>query len=50
MMETFANYAPTVATVFFFLVFCYIVYSVFKRGTNKKFDNYSQIPFKDKKD
>lgn len=43
----FVDYAPTVATVFFFLVFCYIVYAVFKKGTTKKFDKYSKIPLED---
>jgi len=46
-MDTIALYAPTVATVFFFLVFCYIIYSVFKKGAKKKFDKYSKIPLKD---
>lgn len=43
-MESFIAYAPTIATVFFFLTFCYIIYSVFKKGTKKKFDKYSKIP------
>lgn len=45
----FAHYAPTIATIFFFLTFCYIIYAVFKKGTTKKFDKYSQIPLKDDK-
>lgn len=46
-MDTFIQWAPTIATVFFFLTFCYIIYSVFKKGAKKKFDQYSQIPLKD---
>lgn len=48
MIETLIHYAPTIATIFFFLVFCYIIYSVFKKGAKKKFDQFSQIPLKDK--
>jgi cbb3-type cytochrome oxidase subunit 3 len=48
MTEAFIHYAPTIATVFFFLIFCYVIYTVFKKGTKKKFDKYSQIPLKDK--
>ncbi len=39
--------SPTIATIFFFTTFCYIIYSVFKKGTKKKFDKYSKIPLKD---
>ncbi len=46
-MEWFVTYAPTIATIFFFLTFCYIIYSVFKKGTNKKFEKYSKIPLKE---
>lgn len=47
MMEFLLNNAATIATVFFFLAFCYIIFSVFKKGTKKKFDKYSKIPLKD---
>ena len=47
MIQTFLDNAPVIATVFFFLTFCYIIYAVFKKGTKKKFDKYSQIPFED---
>jgi cbb3-type cytochrome oxidase subunit 3 len=47
MIEAIIANAATIATVFFFLVFCYVIYSVFKKGTNKKFDKYSKIPLKD---
>ncbi|MDX2083159.1 MAG: cbb3-type cytochrome c oxidase subunit 3 [Rickettsiales bacterium] len=46
-MLNFVDYAPIIATVFFFLAFCYIIYAVFKKGTKQKFDKFSQIPFKD---
>jgi cbb3-type cytochrome oxidase subunit 3 len=48
MIDSFVHYAPTVATIFFFLTFCYIIYAVFKKGTKEKFDKYSKIPLKDK--
>ncbi len=47
-MDSFIHYAPTIATIFFFLVFCYVIYAVFKKGSKKKFDKFSEIPFKDK--
>jgi cbb3-type cytochrome oxidase subunit 3 len=47
MIEFIIKNSPTIATLFFFLAFCYIVFSVFKKGTKKKFDNYSKIPLKD---
>lgn len=45
MIDSFVKYAPTIATLFFFITFCFIVFSVFKKGTKKKFDEYSQMPF-----
>ncbi len=47
-MEWLIENAATIATVFFFLTFCYVIYSVFKKGTNKKFNQYSKIPLEDK--
>ncbi|NBV05704.1 MAG: CcoQ/FixQ family Cbb3-type cytochrome c oxidase assembly chaperone [Proteobacteria bacterium] len=47
MINTVVHYAPTIATIFFFLVFCYIIYSVFKKGSKKKFDKFSKIPLQD---
>ncbi len=47
MIETLVSFAPTIATIFFFLVFCYIVYSVFKKGSKKKLEQYSKIPLND---
>lgn len=47
MLETIANIAPTISTIFFFSVFCLILFVVFKKGAKKKFDDYSQIPFHD---
>lgn len=42
------NNAPTIATIFFFLFFCSAVYSVFKKGQDKKFEDYAKIPLNDK--
>jgi|LauGreDrversion4_2_1035121.scaffolds.fasta_scaffold253206_2 cbb3-type cytochrome oxidase subunit 3 len=47
MLETLINLAPTISTIFFFSVFCMIIFLVFKKGAKKKFDDYSQIPFND---
>ncbi len=47
MLETFIHLAPTIATIFFFLAFCYVIFAVFKKDTKKKFDKYSKIPLND---
>jgi cbb3-type cytochrome oxidase subunit 3 len=47
-MDFLINNAPTIATVCFFVAFCYIIFAVFKKDAKKKFDKYSQIPLKDK--
>lgn len=47
MIDWFIEQAPTISTVFFFSIFCYVVFSVFRKGTKKKFDQYSQIPFEE---
>ena len=48
MIESLITWAPTIGTIFFFLIFCYVIYSVFKKGSKKKFDKFSQIPFQEK--
>jgi len=47
MIQTLLNNAGTISTVFFFLIFCYIIYSVCKKDVKKKFDKYSKIPLND---
>lgn len=47
MLEFIRTNAASSATVFFFLFFCSVVYSVFKKGQQKKFEHYSQIPLND---
>lgn len=47
MIDLFIKQAPTIATLFFFLIFCYVIFSVFRKDTKKKFDEYAQIPFDD---
>lgn len=49
MIDIFIKYAPTIGTIFFFLTFCYVVFSVFKKDAKKKFDKYSQIPLEGSK-
>ena len=48
MIDFYATYGAIIGTVFFFAIFCYIIYSVFKKDSKKKFDKYSQIPLNDK--
>jgi cbb3-type cytochrome oxidase subunit 3 len=47
MIDLFIKQAPTIGTLFFFFTFCYVIFSVFKKGSKKKFDEYSQIPFEE---
>lgn len=47
MFEFIKTNAAACATVFFFLFFCSVVYSVFKKGQRKKFEDYSKIPMND---
>ena len=47
MLNFFIENAATIATVSFFIGFCYVIFSVFKKGAKKKFDKYSKIPLKD---
>jgi len=44
------NYAPTIATIFFFLFFCNVVYSLFKKGQEQKFNDYAKIPLNENQD
>ncbi len=39
--------AATIATIFFFSTFCYVIFIAFKKSNKKKFDQYSKIPLKD---
>ncbi len=45
--QYFQNHTPTLSTIFFFIFFCYVVYSVFKKGQEDKFNKYSNIPLND---
>jgi cbb3-type cytochrome oxidase subunit 3 len=47
MKELIISNSATIATIFFFSFFCYVIYSVFKKGSSKKFAQYSQIPLHD---
>jgi len=47
-LSNLQNNAPTIATIFFILFFLQVVYSVFKKGQSKKFEDYAKIPLNDK--
>lgn len=49
MIESLIGISPIFGTILFFIFFCYIFYSVFKKGAKKKLDEYSNIPLKDEK-
>jgi cbb3-type cytochrome oxidase subunit 3 len=48
-MNSLSIIITSLATIFFFLFFCYIIYSTFKKGAKEKLQNYAKIPFKDEK-
>ena len=51
MIENFFNflvkYSATIALLFFFSVFCYVVITLLKPKQEKKYKDYANIPFKD---
>lgn len=47
MLEFFIKHSPTIGLLIFFSVFCYVTWIVVKPGSKKKFDKFSEIPFKD---
>jgi len=47
MIDFIMQNAATIATVFFFSVFCYVIFSVFKKGSSKKFDQFAKIPLEE---
>lgn len=49
MIESLIGISPIFGTILFFVFFCYICYSVFKKGAKKKLDEYSKIPLDDEK-
>lgn len=49
MIESIIKYAPTLATIMFFSIFCIILFIVLRKENKKKFDKYSRIPLDDEK-
>jgi len=49
MLESIIKYAPTIATIMFFTIFCIILFTVLRRENKKKFAKYSRIPLDDEK-
>ena len=47
MLNFIIDNAATIATLFFFSVFCYVVLFVFKKSNKKKFDKFAKIPLED---
>jgi cbb3-type cytochrome oxidase subunit 3 len=38
---------PTIVTLLFFAIFCFILFAIFKKGSKKKMKEYAKIPLKD---
>lgn len=49
MINFIINNAPTIATIAFFVAFCYIVFIALRKKNKKKFESYSKIPLEDDK-
>lgn len=50
ILDIFIAYAPTIATIFFSLSFCYIIFFTLNKKNKKRFEDDANIPFKDKQD
>lgn len=49
MIEFIITNAATIATLFFFVVFCYVIYYSFKKSNKKQFEKLSKVPMDDDK-
>ncbi len=49
MANFIVNNAPAIATIAFFLGFCYISFIALRKKNKKKFEDYSKIPLDDEK-
>ncbi len=47
MINYFLTHAASIGTVFFFIVFSYVLYYSLNKKNKKKFDESAQIPLKD---
>jgi cbb3-type cytochrome oxidase subunit 3 len=47
MIEFITINAATIATIFFFLIFCYVLISVANPKNKKKHQDHAKIPLKD---
>lgn len=49
MINWLVENSPVIGTLFFFGIFCLVIYILFRKGAKKKFDKYSKIPMEDDK-
>jgi cbb3-type cytochrome oxidase subunit 3 len=47
MIEFIADNSPIISLLFFFSVFCYVVYYLLKPGTKKESEKNAKIPLKE---
>ena len=47
MKEFIINNAATIATIGFFMAFCYIFFVTMRKKNKKKFEDCAKIPFED---
>lgn len=44
MLNFLVNNAATIATIFFFLTFCYVIFFTFSKKNKKRFEESAKIP------
>lgn len=49
MINWLIENSPIIGTIFFFSIFCFVFFLLFKKDAKKKFDKYSKIPMEDDK-
>lgn len=48
MLRFLIDNAAIISTIGFFIAFCFIIFFVLQKKNQKKFEDYSKIPLKDK--
>ncbi len=50
MIDFLVKYSPLIGLLFFFALFCFIAFTLFRPKSKKKFQDYANIPFKEKEE
>lgn len=50
MINFLVKYSPLIALIFFFTIFCIVIFMVFRPKTKKTYQDYANIPLKEDED